>query len=207
MDPRLIRPPKTAVTEEMPSAEADEDRPAAALSKPKAHSSKLLQLQMRSVRNTTFDPQAAMAALIHTNRPAVKEVQARITTKALNVNKNKLQYTNLVSVEAPTVDIGPVRPTLLPRARKSVSRSNMMQDSKPSAAELCGPNEEVDIVSLEFPKLMEGPFAPGPFGVRATLASVRTEVGNGERMRRMVCEKPVRCEDFVLEDGEGLERR
>ncbi|RKO84747.1 hypothetical protein BDK51DRAFT_27142, partial [Blyttiomyces helicus] len=155
-DPRTMRAPPHA-----PKKPRDTAQPAfvntalsalpvpspVSLDRPAPHSSKLIEKQIESVKSARFDPVHAMAALLVNDRDAVRQLQDRVTSKALNVGRNVAQYSNLVSLdpapdgkrpaphrsrggipgpsEEPTAlstDTVPPR-KMLPRARKSVSQS------------------------------------------------------------------------------------
>ncbi|KAJ3295587.1 hypothetical protein HK104_002491 [Borealophlyctis nickersoniae] len=104
------------------------------LDEPTANSSKLIQLQMDSVRQAKFDPVHAVAKLIVTDKGTVRKVQDRVTAKALNVGRTAAQYSNLVSLDQSS---SPRDKIALPRARKSVPQSKTKEDQlKPTAEDL-----------------------------------------------------------------------
>ncbi|KAJ3035522.1 hypothetical protein HDV00_003676 [Rhizophlyctis rosea] len=152
---------------------------------------------MDSVRNATFDPRAAMIDLMHTDQTAIRKVQSKITTEALNVNKNKVQYSNLVSLDNRSENEKYAQPTRLPRAKKNAGVSKLRQDGKPSADELCQPEEDVDTVSLSYPKLADGPLSATSYSAQATVISNRSNWNIDAMQLWLAVEEPVRCEDVV----------
>ncbi|KAI8921864.1 hypothetical protein DFJ77DRAFT_444451 [Powellomyces hirtus] len=173
----------------------------APLARPTLNSSLAIKAQLNRVKEDSFDPVMAVQNMMISDRIAVRQVQSRVTAKALNVDRDTARYKDLVPLDSDphthiaraVIDMPNNEKPIghaIPRARKSVPASYL--SNRPPPLVIRPEYPELDTISIPYPQTSDSPVGPS-----ARHLSVASEELNLEDWTRWkMWRKPIQLSDF-----------
>ncbi|KAJ3022320.1 hypothetical protein HKX48_006507 [Thoreauomyces humboldtii] len=205
IDSKLFRPASWCpmVPTTPPGEEGEEGSKTDPLARPYANSSRAVQAQIAQTKRTEFDPVEAVRKMMVSDKQAVRDVQGRVSAKALDLDLNTLQYENLSpfksNIPVPTgreaLNASPTQRThVRPRARNSVPPEYVA--NRPPLPPTRPPEyPELDTVSIPYPQGVDDWGSTA--AQRALCVGIASLDANLEDWRReKMFRLPLQVEDF-----------